>query len=162
MLFQVYSEGNHYQVLNDIIENSADGRALKRSDELIRSRGGNLKSKKATIGWKFEFEWKDGTLRWILLKGLKPSNPVEISEYVVANNIEYEPAFKWWVKDVICKWEKIISKVKSQYWITTNKFGIQVTHTVDEAYKIDQQRGNIFWEKYIEKEMANVRFALEV
>ena len=56
MLSRVDSEGNHYQVLNDIIENSADGRALKRSDELIRSRGGNLKSKKATIGWKFEFE----------------------------------------------------------------------------------------------------------
>ena len=54
-----------------------------------------LDPKKTTRGWKSEVECKDGSLIWILLKDIKPSNPVELAEYVVANNVEYEHAFKW-------------------------------------------------------------------
>jgi hypothetical protein len=32
---------------------------------------------------------------------LKDSNPVELAEYAVANRIHEEPAFKWWVADVL-------------------------------------------------------------
>jgi hypothetical protein len=31
------------------------------------------------------------------LKDLKESNPVEVAEYAVANKIDDEPAFAWWV-----------------------------------------------------------------
>ena len=67
------------------------------------------------------------------MKDIKPSNPVELAEYSVANNIEDEPAFKWWVNDVLRKLYRMISKVKAKYWITTHKFGIQVPKTIDEA-----------------------------
>ena len=65
------------------------------------------------------------------MKGLKTSKPVEISEYEVANNIEDEPAFKWWLKDVLRKQDQIISNVQAKHWRTTHKFGIHVPKTVD-------------------------------
>ena len=88
------------------------------------------------------------------MNDLKDSNTVEFSEYAVSKNIEDEPDFKWWVKDVLCKRYQIISKVKAKYWRTTHNFGIQVHKTIDEAYKIDQKMGTNFLKKSIEKEMA--------
>ena len=46
-------------------------------------------------------EWKDGSVDWVTLKDLKQSNPVELDEYAMANEISYEPAFNWWVKDTL-------------------------------------------------------------
>ena len=88
--------------------------------------------------WSIKVEWKDGSVSWVPLKDLKASNPVELAEYAVANNIEEEPAFKWWVKDTLRKRDRIISKVKAKYWRTTHKFGIEVPKSVDEAYAIDR------------------------
>ena len=96
------------------------------------------------------------------MKYIKASNPVKLTEYVVSNTIEYEPAFKWWVKDVLCKKYRIVSNLKAKYWITTRKFGNQVPKAVDEAYKIDQKTGTNFWTKEIEKEVANVHVAFKV
>ena len=83
------------------------------------------------------------------MKYLKASNPAELAEYLVSNNIENGSAFKWWVKDVLFKRDQIISKFKSKYWITTHKFDIQVPKTFEEAYKIDYQTGTNFWTKAI-------------
>ena len=84
------------------------------------------------------------------MKDIKASNHVELDEYSVANNIEYEPEFKWWVKHVIRKRYQTISKVKSKYRRATHKFGIQVPKTVYEAYTIHHQTGTTFWTKSIE------------
>ena len=156
MLPQVDEELHHYQVLREISDHSADGNSLNRSDGFIRSLGSNLHSKKTNRIWGLEVEWKDGTLIWISFKDIKNSNPVELAEYVVANNIEDKPAFKWWVEDIVYKQDQIISKFKAKYWRTTNQFWVQVPKTDDEAYKIDQQTGTLFWIKAIEKEMSNV------
>ena len=67
----------------------------------------------------------------IPFKDIKASKPVELAEYSVANNIGDEPAFKWLVKGVIHKRDRIISNMKSKYWRTTHKFGINVTKMVD-------------------------------
>ena len=83
------------------------------------------------------------------MKDIKASNSVELDEYAVANNIEDEPYFKWWVKDVLCKRDQMISKVKSKYWRTTHTFGIKVPKTVDEAYTIYQQMGTNFWKLFL-------------
>lgn len=42
-------------------------------------------------------QWKGGATEWIPLKDLKNSNPIEVAEYAVANRLENEPAFVWWV-----------------------------------------------------------------
>ena len=77
-------------------------------------------------------------------------NPVELAEYAVENNIEDEPAFKLWLKDVLRKRDQIISNAKAKYLITTHNFGIKVPKTVDEAYKIDQLKETTFSTKSIE------------
>jgi len=42
------------------------------------------------------------------LKDLKVSNPVELAEYAVANKIVEEPAFAWWVQQVLRRRDRII------------------------------------------------------
>ena len=57
--------------------------------------------------------------------------------------------------------DRIISKVKANYCSTLYKFGIRVLKTVTEAYEIDMTTGTDYWTKSIEKEIMNVRVALE-
>jgi len=49
---------------------------------------------------------------WLPFKDLKESNPVKVVEYAIANKLVEEPAFTW-AKDVLCKRDRIIKKVKS-------------------------------------------------
>ena len=56
------------------------------------------KSLKVMMGrWQFLCEWKCSLSDWVLIKDLKDSNPIEVAEYVVANWIQEELAFRWWV-----------------------------------------------------------------
>ena len=162
MLSQVDSEGHHYQILKEISDHKKNWNAISVSEGFHTRKGSSQKiPKKTTRGWELLVEWKDGSMDWIRLANLKESYPVQIAEYAVANGIDHEPAFKWWVPSVLRRRDRIIRKVKSKYWRTTNKFGIQIPKTVEEAYEIDRITGTDFWMKAIEKEMANVRVAFE-
>jgi hypothetical protein len=68
-----------------------------------------------------------------------------------------QAAFAWWVSDVLRRRNCIIAKVKSRYWKTTHKFGIELPHSVAEAFAIDAQNGNNFWRDAIHKEMSKSR-----
>ena len=91
------------------------------------------------------------------LQELLDSSPVELAEYAVAAKIADEPAFAWWISRILRKRNRIISKVKSRYWKTTHKFGIQMPKTVVEAYEIDRTTGTNLWTLAIEKEMRKIR-----
>ena len=86
-----------------------------------------------TRGWKLQVLWKDGTTEWVSLKAQKESNPVELVEYAKAHHIDDEPAFYWWVRDVLRKRQRIIGKLKSKYWCTKHKFGIFLPKDTREA-----------------------------
>ena len=43
------------------------------------------------------------------------------------------------------KKDRIISRVKSRHWRKSHKFGIALSHSVEEAYFIDEENGNNFW-----------------
>jgi hypothetical protein len=105
--------------------------------------------------------WKDWSTSWVKLKDLKVSNPIELAEYAVANCIAEEPAFKWWVSHTLRKWNRIILKVKSNYWKTMHKFGCKLSHSVAEALEIDRLVGTDLWTWAINKEMAKVKVAWE-
>ena len=158
---QVDTEGNRFQVLKEIQDHRSDGRAITRANGWNTSRNGNKTPKLTTIGWQLLVEWKTGGTEWVPLKALKQSNPIELAEYAVANNIQDEPAFRWWVPHTLRTRERIISKVKSRYWVTTHKFGIKLPKTVQEALQIDKKTGTDFWKKAIQKEMSNVRVAFK-
>ena len=99
----------------------------------------------------------DGSEEWVPLKNLKESNPLQVAEYAIANNIVDKPVFKWWVPTAIKRRNRILSKVKTRYWQTTHKFGIKLSKTVKEALLIDKENGNTFWTDAIKLEMTNVR-----
>ena len=78
-------------------------------------------------------------------KDLKGINPVEISKYAVANNIDHKPAFGWGVPFNLQKRNRIVSKSQNKYWRTTIKFGIEVLTSFKQAYDIYDNTGNGFW-----------------
>ena len=41
-----------------------------------------------TKGWKFLVQWKVGESKWVPLKDLKKSNPIELAEYVLSKKLE--------------------------------------------------------------------------
>ena len=159
---QCDSEGNQYLVLKEIVDHKSDESALRVGDGYTVGRNGNLHPKITTRGWKLLCEWKDGSTEWIALKEIKDSYPLEIAEYAVANRIQEEPAFKWWVGDVLRARNRIIGKVKSRYWRTTHKFGIRVPKSVPEALQIDEDTGTTYWWDAIKKEMDKVMVAFDV
>jgi hypothetical protein len=97
---------------------------------------------------------KDGSRDWVALKDLKESNPVEIAEYAVAIKLVEEPAFKWWVANIMRQRNCSISKLKSRYWKTTHKFGIRVPKSAEEVYKIDADTGTDLWSTAVKKELV--------
>ena len=69
-------------------------------------------------------QWKDGTTSWERLADIKESNPIEVAEYAVAQGIDHEPAFAWWVPHTLKKRNRMMAAVKhaipqgnSQIWI---------------------------------------------
>ena len=91
---------------------------------------------------------------------MKESYPVQVCEYDVLTLIQEEPAFAWWVPNLLRKKNRIVAKVKSKYWIRTNKFGLKVPKCVTEAIEIDRENGDNLWLDAICKEMKNIRIAL--
>jgi hypothetical protein len=92
---------------------------------------------------------------------LKDSNPIQLAEYAVANRIQEEPAFKWWVAQTLRTRNCIIAKVKSRYWKTNHKYGIRLPHSIREALQIDKETGTDFWWQAIQKEMKKVMVAFQ-
>ena len=67
-------------------------------------------------------QWRDETTTCMDLKGVKEASQIELNEYEVANKIDDEPDFAWWVHYVINKLDRIIAKDKTKYWSTTHKY----------------------------------------
>jgi hypothetical protein len=74
----------------------------------------------------------------------------------VANGLDKEPAFRWWVRKTLCTRDRIISKVKTRYWKKTHKYGIEMPKAVRQALAIDARNGDLAWRDAIAKEMKNV------
>mmetsp|Transcript_38882 Transcript_38882/g.90460 ORF Transcript_38882/g.90460 Transcript_38882/m.90460 type:complete len:146 (+) Transcript_38882:1692-2129(+) len=121
-----------------------------------------------TAGWELEVEHKDGTTSWLLLKELKETNSVEVAEYAINNRIADQPAFEWWVKQVMKKKKRLIKLSKSHIVRRGYKFGIKIPRTVAEALELDEEnringdKSKNTWYKAIMKEMENVMVAIEV
>ena len=159
MFSQVDNEGRQFLLMDEIADHRKDASAITADDGFVVSRNGNRVPKKTTQGWELFVNWKGGSSEWIKLKDIKDAYPVEIAEYAVTNKIASEPAFHWWVHDVLRKRKRIISKVKSKYWKTTHKFGVQIPKTVEEALQLDDETGTDLWKRALTKEMSKVRVA---
>ena len=52
--------------------------------------------------------------------------------------------------------------MKSKYWLRTNKFGIIISKSVQDANLLDEKNGSTLWWDAICKDTKNVRIAFEV
>ena len=159
---QVDQEGNRHVLLDELIDYRVNSLEVKLQDAFITTGTGMRRRCETTIGWDLLAQWKDGSTNWVSLKDLKEAYPVQTAEYAVAAKIAMEPAFAWWVPYTLKKRNRIISKVRSKYWLRTHKFGIRIPKSVEEAKRLDQENGDSQWWEAICNEMRNVRPAFEV
>jgi hypothetical protein len=103
-------------------------------------------------------------MTWESLNDLKESHPLEMAEYATTQGIDHNPAFNWWVPQVLRLCKHIISLVEKQKMSNlkkNTKFGIKVPTLVDHALKINKRNGNTLWADTIAKEMKDVRIAFK-
>jgi hypothetical protein len=98
---EVDQDGRQFQLIDEIIDHSSDASAVSRDDMYVDKDGSNPHLRRTTKAWKLLIQWKDGTSTWERLANLKESNPEQVAEYAVANKLAEEPAFIWWIKDVL-------------------------------------------------------------
>ena len=61
-----------------------------------------------------------------------------MAKYAVQRCIAGDPEFEWWILNVLAKRKHIIGKLKSEYWVKMNKFGVKITKLVQEAKAFDE------------------------
>ena len=157
MYSQVDSEGKQYRYFVAIINHRKNTKAVDKVDQFRTHYG-----KKTTTGWNLEVEWKDGTTSWLPLKEIKETNPVEVANYAISNQIDTEPALDWWVHDILHKQKRLIKLSQKRAVRTGYKFGLRVPDNVSEAIELDRISGYTLWHDAIMKEMTNVRVAFEL
>ena len=118
ILSQVDYEGRHYPLLTEATGYNIYYRNAIKVDGFIKYINNNLHQKRTTHGWKLLVECKYDSVHCVPLKYLKQSKPIELAKYLVANKISDEPDFIWRVKETLRLQDKIISKVKYNYWRT--------------------------------------------
>ena len=93
--FNIYEEGDtdgySKTLLHTIVDHKLSGEAVKMADKYITTQSGTRQMRQTKVGWLFLVKWGDGLQQWIDLKVLKESNPVQVSEYVIARGIQYDP-----------------------------------------------------------------------
>ena len=138
ILAQVDSEGHECLVMREICDHRKNIRAISIDDGYIVDCHGVKQPKITLDGWEVLIEWKDSLTSWVQLKDVKDRNPIELTEYTVANKILEEPAFKWWVSKALWCRNRVILKATSKYGKTMHKFSVLVPHTAEGALKLNE------------------------
>ena len=162
---QCDDDGHKILLFEAIVDHRRSTTALMKSEQRFRGNNGREYFKRTTAGWQLCVKWADGTTSWEKLRDFKESYPVETAEYAKSREIDDEPAFNWWVKSVLQKRDRIISKVakrQTRYLKKNTKFGIELPKTVAEALALDDKNDNSYWADAIAKEMKNVKLAFDI
>ena len=128
--------GDHIILFDAIFDHRKNDNAMKIAEQKFVDSRGKQKYKRSTKGWEFCVRRKNGSSTWEKLSDFKEFYPVQTAEYSVTNDIDTEPAFNYWVPDILKKRDIIISLVKkrkTRYLKKTHKFGIEMPKTVKEA-----------------------------
>jgi len=158
---QVDNEGNHFLLLDEILDWKRMDDAAKDEKILQVSHNGNIHRRRTTRGWKLCVKWKEGSTSWEPLKDLKEAYPIQVAEFALQQGIQDLPAFRWWVKDTLKRRDRMIKAIKTRYLKRTHKYGIPLPKTVEEAYELDRVSGTDFWHQAIVKEMTNNSIAFK-
>ena len=90
--------------LDNIIDHRRNATALDKEDAFITMSNGVKRRRQTTQGWQLLCQWRDGSTTWVALKDMKQSYPKQVAEYYsIANRIDDEAAFVWWVPTLLKK-----------------------------------------------------------
>ena len=158
---QVDDDGYDYNLLYEIIGHKQNDDAIKIENRFYETKTGTKRRVITTKGWDLQARWENGETSYIALKDIKESNPIEVSEYAVANKIQDDPEFAWWINTVLKRRNAMVSKVARR--IRKNmKFGITIPKNYAEAAEFDRANNKRLWQDSIKKEMTNVRVAFKL
>jgi len=156
MLAQSDPECQRHVIFKEIVGHQVGDNVIKKKEGFTIGFNGNVQSKKTTRGWDLIcVEWRDSLTSWLPLKDVKDANPLELAQYAIANGIAEEPAFKWWVQEILKK-KCIIAKIRTKYWCTTHKFNIKIPKLVEQTLQIVYETGTNYWKRAIKKEIKSV------
>ncbi|GAX10696.1 hypothetical protein FisN_14Lu214 [Fistulifera solaris] len=158
---EVDDHGRASYVLKEIVDYKKESYTVPPEEAFVIVNNQKY-PKRTTKGWKLCCLWNDGTTTWEKLKDLKHSHPLQLAEFAVARQIAEEPAFSWWVPYTLKKRTRIIKAMAKRYFCVTQKYGIALPKTVEEALAIDRATGTDFWAKAIAKEMRAVAKAFQI
>ena len=161
LLEQVDEHGHKHRMMEEIGGHRKLDDAVPIEDAFYETAQGNKRRRMTTRGWELYVTWKDGSSNFIPLREMKEFFPIETAMYARDHGLADQPAFVWWVDQVLKKKQRFMKKVKSKYWERTHKYGIRIPKTIQEAIEIDNLNGNKLWQEAIQEEMANNRVAFE-
>jgi len=153
--------GNQYILMKSIVDYKKDKSAISVKGKYA-TENGKTYLVRTTKGWKLCVSWRDGSSSWETLSTLKESNPVEVAEFAVAQGIDHEPAFAWWVPYTLKKRDSIIAAVNARYHKRTHKYGIELPKSVADCKRLDDLNGNTLWQDAIAAEINAVRVAFKI
>ena len=155
-------EGHNTGIMQEIVDHRCTKEAVSKENGYVISANGNKTPVITTKGWDIRIRWSDNSYDWIPLYQVKDANPIKLAEYAISHGIQNEPAFNWWVRQILRKRDRIISKMKSRRLRKPRmKFGIKIPRNVKEALQFDKDNQNTFWEDAINKERENVKIAFK-
>ena len=70
---------------------------------------------------------------------------MQTAEFAVAQGIEDQPAFNWWIQHVLKKRDRMIASIRkplTRYLKRSHKFGIDFPKNLEEAYALDAKNDN--------------------
>lgn len=153
---QVNEHGQQELLFREIVNHRNAPNFEHGPEAMLTRHGQHWKIPKTTKGVEIQVRFRDESLTWLPMNEVRQSNPIELAEYAVQHGIANDPSFAWWVPHTLRCRRRMISKVKSKYWVTTHKFGIELPKSVEHAYRIDKETGTTFWHDAIEKEMKRI------
>jgi hypothetical protein len=157
----VISEANYNQVNDDGTEELLFSEIIGHEQNTPKELTTQETNRYTTKGWRICVTWKDGNTSWHSLSDIKNSYSIQLAEYAIANNLQNEPAFVWWIKPMLKRKKAFIKTTGASYAKHSHKFGIRVPQTVEEAIAIDKATNTTFWHNAIQKEMKNNRIAFK-
>ena len=87
ILSQIDSRGNHFLLLKDINGHHKYASAINRANRFLTIKPAKMNANNTTRGWNLQVDRKGGSSVLVYLVDMKHSNPVELSEYSVANKL---------------------------------------------------------------------------
>jgi hypothetical protein len=120
-----------------------------------------LETAKDHKGVEIQVRFKDKMLAWIPMNEVQQPNPIKFAKFATHRGIANDPVFAWWVPHMMRCCQHMISKVRSEYWMVTHKFCVELPKSVEHAYCINKEMGTTFWHDAIEKEMKRIREAMQ-